>query len=255
MDPGSALDQAREGFSRRAGCPHRLKAGPGVAGSPLSAPSELPEWLPLAPMARSPSAFTARHGLVVASELWGIERPSLAFPASIGDALLAAGELVGRALHCVGGDDLKTPTMGVASILCREPAGENHAVGDVLVRYLGRAGGRDLPLDLRRLDHPLVLWYPSAGRDFRPLVFTTPSYQSRLSARIGEPLQLPEPELFVYTCLDKEYEPWHETRFCTKTTEPSSSAGPRRRCVWTVRLCLGQMIDAGSVWDRSEASR
>lgn len=48
----------------------------------------------------------------------------------------------------------------------------------------------DLPPDLRRLDHPLVLWYPSAARDFRPLVFTTPSYQARLSARIGEPLRL-----------------------------------------------------------------
>ena len=26
----------------------------------------------------------------------------------------------------------------------------------------------------------------------------------------AEPLQLPEPDLFVYTCLDDEYEPWHE---------------------------------------------
>lgn len=68
----------------------------------------------------------------------------------------------------------------------------------------------DLPPDLRRLNRPLVLWYASAGNDFRPLVYTTPSYQARLSARIGEPLQLPEPNLFVYTCLDEKYEPWHE---------------------------------------------
>ena len=43
--------------------------------------------------------------------------------------------------------------------------------------------------DLRRLNRPLVLWYASAGRDFRPLVYTTSAYQERLSARIGEPLQ------------------------------------------------------------------
>lgn len=68
----------------------------------------------------------------------------------------------------------------------------------------------DFPPDLRRLNRPLVLWYASAGRDFRPLVYTAPTYQERLSARIGEELQLPEPELFVYTCLETEYEPWPE---------------------------------------------
>ena len=68
----------------------------------------------------------------------------------------------------------------------------------------------DLPPDLRRLNRPLVLWYASAGHDFRPLVYTTSAYQERLSARIGEPLQFPEPNLFVYTCLDEKYEPWHE---------------------------------------------
>ena len=65
---------------------------------------------------------------------------------------------------------------------------------------------KDLPPDLRQLDCPLVLWYASAGDDCRPLVFTTPAYQTRLA----EPLQLPEPNLFVYTCLDEEYKPWQE---------------------------------------------
>ena len=68
----------------------------------------------------------------------------------------------------------------------------------------------DLPPDLRGLNRPLVLWYASAGDDFRPLVFTAPAYQARLAERIGEPLQLPAPDLFVYTCLDEKYEPWHE---------------------------------------------
>lgn len=69
---------------------------------------------------------------------------------------------------------------------------------------------KDLPPDLRQLKRPLVLWYASAGDDCRPLVFTTPAYQARLSERVGESLQLPEPNLFVYTCLDEEYAPWQE---------------------------------------------
>ena len=67
-----------------------------------------------------------------------------------------------------------------------------------------------LPPDVCGLNRPLVLWYASAGNDFRPLVYTTSAYQARLEEQIGEPLNLPEPNLFVYTCLDENYEPWHD---------------------------------------------
>ena len=41
-----------------------------------------------------------------------------------------------------GGDDLKAPIMRVLSIRSRDLLGEGHAVGDVVARYLRRAGGR-----------------------------------------------------------------------------------------------------------------
>ena len=108
------------------------------------------------------------------------------------------------------GRDLNTPFIRVLSIGHRDLSERAMLTEMSWLDIFAEPEPDDLPPDLRRLNRPLVLWYASAGRDFRPLVYTTPSYQARLSARIGEPLQLPEPNLFVYTCLDEKYEPWHE---------------------------------------------
>ena len=108
------------------------------------------------------------------------------------------------------GDALKTSIVRVLSIRCRDLLERAMLSEMSWLDIFAEPDAEELPPDLRRLGRPLVLWYASAGRNFRPLVFTTPSYQARLSARIGELLQLPEPDLFVYTCLDEDYEPWHE---------------------------------------------
>lgn len=48
---------------------------------------------------------------------------------------------------------------------------------------------------------PTTFWYASAGTDMRPLVFTRRDHQARVTTSHGETLALPEPELFLYTCL------------------------------------------------------
>ena len=144
--------------------------------------------------------------------------------------------LVRRAPHWLECGDLKTPIMRVLSIRYWELLESGMLSEMPWIDIFAEPEAEDLPPELRRLNRPLVLWYASAGDDFRPLVYTTPTYQTRLSERIGEPLQLPEPNLFVYTCLDEEYEPWHEDEVRYE------DYGTRVTCRSTTPVCLDRQL-------------
>ena len=144
--------------------------------------------------------------------------------------------LVCRTPHWLGCGDLKTPIMWVLSIRYRELLESDMLSELPWIDVFAEPEGEDLPPELCQLDRPLVLWYASAGNDFRPLIYTSPVYQTRLSERIGEPLQLPEPNLFVYTCLDEEYEPWHEDEVRYE------DYGTRVTCRSATPVCLDRQL-------------
>ncbi len=55
-------------------------------------------------------------------------------------------------------------------------------------------------------DDPRIAWYPSAGEDFRPLLYLSPEYTAQYpKLKIAEPL----PDLFLFT----DYYPWHMPLF------------------------------------------
>ena len=53
---------------------------------------------------------------------------------------------------------------------------------------------------------PRIAWYPSAGEDFRSLLFLHPSY-SKINPSIE--IEPPAPDLFLFT----DYFPWNNSRF------------------------------------------
>ncbi len=60
---------------------------------------------------------------------------------------------------------------------------------------------------LNRLDHePRIAWYPSAGEDFRDLMYLHPEFRERSPAAQPEP---PAPDIFLHS----DYFPWKSSRF------------------------------------------
>ena len=155
---------------------------------------------------------------------------------------------VRRAPHCLGGHDLKTPIMRVLSIRYRELLERSHAVGDVLARYLRRAGGRgtfrpicagSIVLSCCGMPRPVTTFGRWSIRR-RP----TKHVFRRVS---GSRCSFPNRICSCTHASTRNMSHGMRTRFCTKSTGHSSSAGQRRRSVWTDSSCRGQMIEAGLV--------
>ena len=58
---------------------------------------------------------------------------------------------------------------------------------------------------------PRIAWYPSAGTDFRDLLYLHPNYSARNPARVREPQP---PDIFLHT----DYYPWQSSRFLDSKT-------------------------------------
>ncbi len=65
-----------------------------------------------------------------------------------------------------------------------------------LHRFIERQGGRD----------PRIAWYPSAGEDFRPLMYLSAAYAAHDAVDAGEPAP---PGLFLFS----DYFPWSDSAF------------------------------------------
>jgi hypothetical protein len=63
---------------------------------------------------------------------------------------------------------------------------------------------------------PRILWYPSAGEDFRALMYLHPDYSKLNPASESEPQS---PDIFLFT----DYYPWHYSAFLDKRTIYSDS--------------------------------
>ena len=63
---------------------------------------------------------------------------------------------------------------------------------------------------------PRIAWYPSAGEDFRALLYLDPSYSRINPASVLEPQS---PDIFLFT----DYYPWKYSRFLDDRTIYSDS--------------------------------
>jgi hypothetical protein len=59
---------------------------------------------------------------------------------------------------------------------------------------------------------PQICWYPSAGRDFRPLLYLSPQYINKFPETGDEPKM---PDIFLFT----DYFPWQDSDFLDKKIE------------------------------------
>ena len=62
---------------------------------------------------------------------------------------------------------------------------------------------------------PRIAWYPSAGEDFRPLLYLHPKF-SKINRAIGQEPQTPD--LFIFT----DYYPYESSKFLDSKTIYSS---------------------------------
>jgi len=58
---------------------------------------------------------------------------------------------------------------------------------------------------------PRIAWYPSSGKDFRPLLYLHPNFSQIFPVSVKEP---PPPDLFIFT----DYYPWEDCSFLDNRT-------------------------------------